>query len=162
MGLLDLVETECARFRCVRRGAIVRIVRDSCALRARFMAASLSLALIYAFACSGACALCTGASAASATETLGCGHATSDAGSGSQQRGPAKPDCFGHHRFDFDVVQSDGLSLVQLSATGYATQLFQGAVRVEGVDVGASFYSDLAPPRLVANFPQQDSSILRI
>jgi len=59
-------------------------------------------------------------------------------------------------------MQSDRLSRLELSATGYATQLFHGAVRVEVVSVGASSLSDLAPPRDVAIFPQQNNSILRI
>jgi hypothetical protein len=146
----------------VRRGDIVRFVRADCGMRARLVAAILSLLLIYAFSCSATCANCLGAEAAAATESQGCGHTAPDAGGGAQQQAPAKPDCFGHHHSSFEIVQSDGLLRVQLSATGYATQLFQGAVRVEVVNVGASFFSDLAPPRNLAIFPQQNDSILRI
>jgi hypothetical protein len=126
------------------------------------VAAILSLALIYAFTCSGACALCMGASAAAATESQGCGHATGGAPRGAQQQAPAKPDCFGHHRFGFEALQSDGLARIQLSATGYATPLFHGAARADVVSVGASFFSDLAPPRVAAVSPQRKISILRI
>jgi hypothetical protein len=131
-------------------------------MRARFVAAILSLALIYAFSCSATCANCLGAGAAAATESQGCGHAASGAPRGAPQQAPAKPDCFGHHRFGFDVMQNDGLSPVRSSATGHATQLSQGAARAEVLNVAASFFSDLAPPRDVTIFPQQNNSILRI
>jgi hypothetical protein len=150
-----------ARFRCVRRGAIVSVVRADCGIRTRFVAAILSLALIYAFTCSPTCANCLGSGAAAA-ESHDCGQAAGGAARGAQQQAPAKPDCFGHHRFGFDVMPGDGVSQVQLRATGYATQLFHGAVRAEVVNVGASFFSDLAPPLDVALFPQQHNSILRI
>jgi hypothetical protein len=127
-------------------------------MRARFVAAILSLALIYAFSCSTVCANCLGARAAAATESQGCGHAASSA----PQQAPAKPDCFGHHRSGFDVMQTDGLSRVQLSASRHAKQLFHGAARREVVNLGASFFSDLAPPRYRAIFPQHNNSILRI
>jgi hypothetical protein len=153
---------KCGGFRRVRRGAIVSLVRASSATRARFVAAILSLALIYAFSCPATCANCLGAGAAAATESQGCGHAASGAPRGVPQQAPAKPDCFGHHRFGFDVIQTDGLSRVPLSATGHAMQLSHGAARVEVLNVDASFISDLAPPRDGAIFPQQNSSILRI
>jgi hypothetical protein len=156
-----LAVMNCARFQCVRGNAIVRIVRVSGGLRARLWAAILSLALVYAFTCSAICANCSGAGAVAA-ESHECGHAEGGAAGGAQQRAPAKPDCFGHHHSGFDVMQGDGLSQVQLSATGYAMQLFHGRVRVEVMNVGASFFSDLAPPRDVAIFPQQNNSILRI
>jgi len=140
----------------------VRIVRVSGAVRARLVTAVLSLALIYAFTCSANCTNCWGAGGAAETQSQACGHAAPDVGGGAQQRAPVKPDCVGHHRFGFDVMQSDRLSRLELSATGYATQLFHGAVRVEVVSVGASFLSDLAPPRDAAIFPQQNNSILRI
>jgi hypothetical protein len=131
-------------------------------MRARFVAVILSLALIYAFSCSATCANCLGAGAAAATESQGCGHAASGAPRGAPQQAPAKPDCFGHHRFGFDVIQTDVLSRVPSSATGHATQLSHVAARVEVLNVDASFMSDLAPPRDVAIFLQQNSSILRI
>jgi hypothetical protein len=131
-------------------------------MRARFVAAILSLALIYAFSCSATCANCLGAGAAAATESQGCGHAASGAPRSAPQPAPAKPDCFGHHRFGFDVMQTGGLWRVQSSATGHAMHLSHGAARMEDVNVGASFFSDLAPPRDVAIFPQQNNSILRI
>lgn len=148
-------------FRRVRGGAIVRIVRVSGAVRARLVTAVLSLALIYAFTCSANCANCFRASGAAETQSQACGHAAPDAGGGAQQQAPAKPDCSGHHRFGFDVMQSDGLSRVEWSAT-YATQLFHGAVRMEVVNVGASFLSDLAPPRDDTVSPQRRISVLRI
>jgi len=140
----------------------VRIVRVSGAVRARLVTAVLSLALIYAFTCSANCTNCWGAGGAAETQSQACGHAAPDVGGGAQQQAPAKPDCVGHHRLGFEFVRSDGLSRLELSATGYATQLFHGAVRVEVVSVGASFLSDLAPPRDAAIFPQQNNSILRI
>ena len=142
----------------MRRGAIVSVVRASGTTRARLVVAILSLALIYAFSCSATCANCLGAGAAATTESQGCGHAAS----GAPQQAPAKPDCFGHHRFGFDVMQTGGISRVPSSATGPAAQLSHRAARLEVVNVGASFFSDLAPPRDVAIFPQQNSSILRI
>jgi hypothetical protein len=160
--LFDLSVMNCARFRCVRRSVIVRFVRVRCALRARFVVTILSLALAYAFACSGACALCMGASAAAATQTHECGHATDGAAGDSQHQAPAKPDCVGHHHSGFEAVQSDGLSRFELSTTSHASQVFDGADRSEVLNVGASLFSDLAPPRLVATFAQQNNSILRI
>jgi hypothetical protein len=162
MRLPDLAAMNCARFRCVRRGAIVRLVRVSCAFRARLVAAILSLALIYAFTCSATCANCLGSGATAATESQGCGHAAADVGSSSHHQGPAKPDCLGHHHSGFEAVQSDGLSRVRLSATGYPAQLFHGAVGAEVVNAGTSFFSDLAPPRDATIFSQQNDSILRI
>src|SRR5271156_775048 len=134
----------------------------SCALRARLVAAVLSLGLIYAFTCSATCANCIGLGATAATESHACGHPAVGAAGGAKQRHPTKPDCFGHHRFDFDVMQSDGLSRVQLSATGSATGLFCGGVRAQVVNIGASFFSDLAPPRSAMISPQRNISILRI
>jgi hypothetical protein len=131
-------------------------------MRARFVAAILSLGLIYAFSCSAICANCLGARAAAAPQSQGCGHAASGAPRGAQQPVPGKPDCVGHHRFGFDAMQTDGPSRVQLSASGHAKQLFHGAARREVVSVGASFFSDLAPPRSMAIFPQHNHSILRI
>jgi hypothetical protein len=129
-------------------------------MRARFLVAIVSLALIYAFSCSGACALCVGGGAV--TPSHECGHAAGGAAGGAQQQAPANPGCFGHHHSGFEAVQSDGLSRIQLSATGYAAQLFHGAVRAEVVNGDASFRSDLAPPRDVAIVPEQNNSILRI
>jgi hypothetical protein len=123
--------------------------------------AVLSLALIYAFTCSANCANCLGASGAAETQSQACGHAA-DAGGGAQQQAPVKPDCFGHHRFGFDVMRSDGLSQFQLSATGYESLFVLSAFRAEIVNVASPFLSDLAPPRDVARFPQQNNSILRI
>jgi len=126
------------------------------------VAAILSLLLIYAFSCSATCANCFAVGAAAVAPSQGCGHEQGGAPRGAQQKAPAKPDCFGHHRFDFDVMASDGLSRLPLSATGQATQLSHGAARREVAHVAASFFSDLAPPRAVAIFPQQNNSILRI
>src|SRR5277367_4413746 len=149
-------------FRRVRGGAIVRIVRVSGAVRARLVTAVLSLALIYAFTCSANCANCLGASGAAETQSQACGHAAPDAGGGAQQQAPAKPDCVGHHRFGFEFVRSDGLSQFQLSTTGYESLFVLSAFRAEIVNVASPFLSDLAPPRDVAIFPQQNSFILRI
>jgi hypothetical protein len=129
-------------------------------MRARFVVAILSLALVYAATCSATCAICLSPGAGLAAETQG--HSCEHAAGGSHQQAPAKPDCLGRHHSSFDVRESGGLSWVQLSATGLATQLFHGAVRVGVVNLGASFFSDLAPPRDVAIFPQQNNSILRI
>jgi hypothetical protein len=131
-------------------------------MRARLMVAILSLALIYAFTCSGHCAICSGAGATAAVESHACEHSAPDAAGGAQQRGPARPDCFGHHRLGFDVMQSDGISRFQLSAMGHASPFFSGAVGADGVIVASSFLSDLAPPRFAAIFPQKNISILRI
>jgi hypothetical protein len=128
-------------------------------MRARFVVAILSLALIYAFTCSATCANCLGSGA---TESHECGRAAGGAADDAQQHAPGKPNCFGHHRFGFDVMQSDGLSRFELSTAGHTSQLVDGGVRAEVVNVGASFLSDLAPPRDVAIFPQQNNSILRI
>ena len=146
-------------FRRMRRGAIVSVVRASRAMRARFVVAILSLALIYAFTCSATCANCLGSGA---TESHECGHAAGGAAGRARQHAPGKPDCFGHHRFGFDVMQSDGLSRFELSTAGHASQLVDGGVRAEVVNMGVSFFSDLAPPRDVAIFPQQHNPILRI
>jgi hypothetical protein len=146
-------------FRQMRRGVIVSVVRASYATRARFVVAILSLGLIYAFTCSATCANCLGSGA---TESHECGHAAGGAAGGAQQHAPGNPDCFGHHRFAFDVMQSDGLSRLELSAAGHASQSVDGGVRAEVLHVAASFFSDLAPPRDVAIFPQQKMSILRI
>ncbi len=133
-------------------------------MRARLLVAILSLALIYAFTCAATCAICLGAGAGSAAETQShaCEHAARDAAGGAQQRGPAKPDCFGHHHSGFEFVQSDGLSRFNLSATGSASQLADGAGSTEAVTLVLSFLSDLAPPRPATIFPQQKISILRI
>lgn len=153
---------EVACFRGMRGGAIVHFVRARGALRARLVAAILSLALIYAFTCSATCANCLDASGAAQTRSQACGHATSDAGGGTQQHAPAKPDCFGHHRFGFEVMRSDGLSQFQLSASDYESVLIVGAFRAEIVNVASPFLWDLAPPRTVAILPLQRISILRI
>jgi hypothetical protein len=123
--------------------------------------AILSLALVYAFTCSATCANCLGEGAAAATESQGCGHAAGTDG-GAQQHAPAKPDCSGHRHSGFEAVPSDGLSLIQLSATGSASQLFVAAVRSEVVNVASALSSDLAPPQGSAISPQRKSSILRI
>jgi hypothetical protein len=151
-------------FRRMRRGAIVSLVRVSSAMRARFLVTILSLALVYAFACSATCAICLGAGAGAAAETQShaCEHAAPAAAGRAQQRGPAKPDCFGHHHSGFEFVQSDGLSRFDLSATGSAGELVDGALNTEAVTSASSFLSDLALPRQAAIFPQRKISILRI
>jgi hypothetical protein len=131
-------------------------------MRARFFVAILSLALAYALTCSATCALCLESSAAAATPSHECGHAAPDAGSGSHRQGPVKPDCFGHHHSAFEFVQSGGPSRAQLSAVDYANQLIHGVTDFNAVDVRASFLSDLAPPRVLADFMPQNISVLRI
>jgi len=131
-------------------------------LRARFVVAILSLALIYGFACSATCAICLGAGGGAKTPSYGCEHAARDGAGGAQQQVPAKPDCFGHHHSGFEFVLSDGLSRVQLGAAGGGRQLAEGLASAEAVNVAASFSSDLAPPRLATVFPQQNIFILRI
>lgn len=126
------------------------------------MVAILSLALVYAFACSATCAICSGADEAAVAQSHGCRHAAGDATGGSQRQTPAKPNCFRHHHSDFEAVQSDGLSRIQLSARGGASQLFVGVVDSEVVIVASSFLSDLAPPRDVADSSQQIMAVLRI
>jgi hypothetical protein len=122
----------------------------------------MSLSLVYAFTCSATCAICSGAAEAAVAQSHGCGHAADGAAGGAQQHAPTKPDCFGHHHPSFDAVQSDGLSRIQLSATGGSSQLFVAAVKSEAVNVASSFLSDLAPPRDAAISPQRKISILRI
>jgi len=146
----------------MRRGAIVSLVRAGSAMRARFLVTILSLALVYAFTCSATCAICLGAGAAAETQSHACEHTAPDAAGRAQQRGPAKPDCFGHHHSGFEFVQSDGLSRFELSATGSASQLVDGTGSTEAVTLVSSFLWDLAPPRQAAIFPQQKISILRI
>lgn len=158
----DLTENNCARFRWVRRGAIVSVVRACGEMRARLVVAILSLVLMYAFTCSAACANCFGAGAAAGTESQGCGHAAHDPVGGAQQRAPTKPDCSGHHHSGFEAVQSDGLSRIQLSATGGASRLFVGAVGREVVNVASPSLSDSARPQDSTISPQRKSSILRI
>jgi len=133
-------------------------------MRARLVVAILSLVLVYAFTCSATCADCFGAGAAAATESQACGHAAPGAVGGAQQQVPAKPDCGLHHHSNFDVLQGDGFSQIQLSASGakHLSQLSAGVVGVETVVVAESFLSDLAPPRCAMNIPQQKFSILRI
>jgi hypothetical protein len=133
-------------------------------MRTRFLVTILSLALIYAFTCSATCAICLGAGAGVAAETQShaCEHAAPDAAGGAQQRGPAKPDCFGHHHSGFEFVQNDGLSRFDLNATGSTSQLVDGAGSSEVVTLISSFLWDLAPPRQAAIFPRQKISILRI
>jgi hypothetical protein len=120
--------------------------------------AILSLALLYAFTCSATCANCLAAGEAAATESHGCGHAAG----GAQQQAPTTPDCSGHHHSGFEAVQTDGLSRIQLSATGGASQLFVNAVSSEVVNVAWSFLSDLAPPQDSTISPQRTIFILRI
>jgi hypothetical protein len=133
-------------------------------MRARFMVAIISLALLYASTCSAGCANCfiAGPRAAAAAQSQDCGHAARVPMRGAQQQAPARPDCSGHHHSSFDVVQSDGLLLIQLSAMGSARQLFVAAVSGEVVNVASSSLSDLAPPRDSTISPQRKSSILRI
>ncbi len=133
-------------------------------MRARFLVTILSLALVYAFTCSATCAICLGAGAGAAAEpqSHACEHTAPDAAGRAQQRGPAKPDCFGHHHSGFEFVQSDRLSRFDLSATGSARQLVDGAVSTEVVTLVSSFLWDLAPPRPATIFPQQKIFILRI
>src|SRR5580700_5685824 len=149
-------------FRRMRRGAIVSLVRASSAMRTRFLVTIVSWALLYAFTCSATCAICLGAGAAAESQSHACEHAAPDAAGGAPQRGPAKPDCFGHHHSGFEFVQSDGLSRFDLSATGSAGELVDGARNTEAVTSASSFLSDLALPRQAAIFPQRKISILRI
>jgi hypothetical protein len=151
-------------FRRMRRGAIVSLVRASSAMRTRFLVTIVSWALVYAFTCSATCAICLGAGAGAAAESQShaCEHAAPAAAGRAQQRGPAKPDCFGHHHSGFEFVQSDGLSRFELSATGFASQLVDGTGSTEAVTLVSSFLWDLAPPRPATIFPQQKISILRI
>jgi hypothetical protein len=125
------------------------------------LVAIVSLALVYVFTCSVACANCFTFGGAAPAESQGCGHAAG-AGGGAQQQAPAKPDCSGHHHSGFEAVQRDGLSLIQLSATGSASQLFVVAVSAEVEDVASSSLSNSAPPKDSAISPQRKSSILRI
>jgi hypothetical protein len=163
MRLADLAVMNCARFRCVRRGAIVCVVRPLYTVRARFLVAILSLALLYASTCSATCANCFGAGEAAATESHGCGHAA-DADGGLHHQCPAKPDCGPRHHLSFDVLQGDGFSQIQLSASAaeHLSHLSSGVVGVEAVVAAASFLSDLAPPRAEMNIPQRKISVLRI
>jgi len=131
-------------------------------MRARFVVAVLSLALIYALTCSATCTICIGAGADVASQSHACGQASPDAGGGAHQPGPAKPDCFGHHHSGFEFVQSDAVMQIRLSTTEHESPLISGAVRTQAAVEVASFRSDLAPPRLATIFPQQKSSILRI
>jgi hypothetical protein len=131
-------------------------------MRARFVVAVLSLALIYALTCSATCTICIGAGAASETQSHACEHTAPNAAGGAQQQVPGKPDCFGHHHSGFEFVQSDAVMQIRLSTTGHESPLISGAVRTQAAVEVASFRSDLAPPRLATIFPQQKSSILRI
>jgi hypothetical protein len=134
-------------------------------MRARFVVVILLLELVYASTCSATCAICLGAAEAAATESQACGHGTgadADADGETQRQAPAKPDCSGHHHSGFEAVQSDGLSRIELGATGGASQLFVGAVSSEVLNVASSFISDLAPPQDSAISPQWKISILRI
>jgi hypothetical protein len=131
-------------------------------MRVRFLVAILSLALTYALTCSATCALCPESSAAAAAPSHECDHASPDAGSVSHRHRPLKPDCFGHHHSGFEAVQADGLSRIQLSATGGASQMSVGAVSSEILNVASSFLSDLAPPQPSTISPQRKISILRI
>lgn len=162
MGISALGEVAC--FRRMPHGAIVHFVRADCAMRARFVVAILSLALIYAFTCSATCAICLspGAGAAAEARSHACENAARDAAGGSHQQEPAKPDCAGHRHSGFEVVQSDGFLRFQLSVRGRASILAEGVVGTDFVNVGSSFSSDLAPPGLESIFPQQKISILRI
>jgi hypothetical protein len=130
-------------------------------MRARLVVAILSLALVYAFTCSAICANCFRMGTAAATESQGCEHAVG-ANGGAKQQAPAKPDCSGHHHSAFEAVQSDGLSRVQLSAAGGASQFFVGAVSGKVVIVASSFFPDLARPQNSTVSPQRNISILRI
>jgi predicted cobalt transporter CbtA len=127
-------------------------------VRARLVAAILSLALIYAFTCSATCAICLGAGAAAETQSHACEHAAG----GSHQQEPAKPDCIGHHHSDFNVVPSDGHLRFQLSVTGRVSVLAEGEVGTDSVNLASSYSSDLAPPRVATIFLQHKTSILRI
>jgi hypothetical protein len=130
-------------------------------MRARFVVVIVSLALVYAFTCSVTCANCLGAGADAVAESQGCGHAA-DTGGGAHQHTPTKPDCFGHHHCGFELVQSDGLSLVQLSARDYASQLIVSVFTREVVNVASSFLSELAPAQDSTISPHRKISILRI
>jgi len=147
-------------------GAIVFVMRARGGMRARFAAAILSLALVYAFMCSATCAICLGSNAATSTaadvENHACEHSGPDAGGGAQKRCPAKRDCFAHHHSGFEFLQSDEVMQFRLSISGHASQLFGGSVRTEAAVEVASFRSDLAPPLYATMFPQQKVSILRI
>ena len=161
MRLPGLEALNCARFRRGRRGAIVSVVRVNGTASARLAVAILSLVLAYASTCSATCANCFGTGAAALAESQGCGHAAGADG-GAQHQAPAKPDCSGHHHSGLEAVQSDGLSRVQLSATGSASQLFVAAVRSEVVNLASLFLADLARPQNSTVSPQRKISILRI
>jgi hypothetical protein len=160
--LADSAVMNCARFRCVRRGAIVPFVRARCSLRARLSAAILSFGLVFSFACSATCANCLSSSAATATESHECGHA-GDGGTGAaQHQTPSRPDCSRHLHAGFEAVQGDALSPIQLSATRGASQLSTGAASSELLKMSLSFLSDLAPPQDAMISLQRNVSILRI
>jgi hypothetical protein len=130
-------------------------------MRARFVVAILSLALVYAATSSATCAICLGSSAPTA-ESHACEHAAPDAAGGAQKQCPARPDCFAHHHSSFEFVQSDAVMQIRLSTTGHASPLVSGPGGTEAVSVASSFFSDLAPPRPAMIFPQQKTFILRI
>jgi hypothetical protein len=133
-------------------------------MRARLVVAILSLALVYAFTCSASCANCfvAGPRAAAATQSQDCGHAAHVPLGDAQPHAPAKPDCSRHHHSGFEAVQSGGFSLIQLSATGSASQLFVATVSGEIENVSSSSLSNSASPQDSAISPQRKSSILRI
>ena len=155
-------------FRRVRRGDIVHLMRGSCAMRARFTVAVLSLALLYASTCWATCAIClrgaTTPVTTPQTQSHDCDHAASNMPVGSHQQHPATPDCYGHHHANFELVQGDGLAQLHFSATSHAhvNQFAANAVNAESVGLPASFLSDLAPPRHATISPPQKISILRI
>jgi hypothetical protein len=151
-------------FRRARRDDIVHLMNRSCAMRARFAVAILSLALLYASTCWATCAICVGSSATAETTSHDCEHAASHPADGSHQQHPATPDCFGHHDASFELVQGDGLAQLHVSATSHAqvNPLAAGAARAETFGPAASSLSDLAPPQLATISPQQKITILRI
>ena len=158
----------CNGFRRARRGDIVHLMRGSCAMRARFAVAVLSLALLYASTCWATCAICPRSSVSPGTtpvtQSHDCEHAASNVPGGSHQQHPATPDCFGHHHASFELVQGDGLAQLHFSAMSHAhvNQFAANTVNAETVGVPASFLSDLAPPWRATISPQQKISILRI
>jgi hypothetical protein len=151
-------------FRHARRGDIVHLMSENCAMRTRFAVAIFSLALLYASTCWATCAICVGSSATTETTSHDCEHAASHPAGGSHQHLPVTPDCFGHHHASFELVQGDGLTQLHFSATAHAlaNPLAPRAVNTETFGVAASSLSDLAPPQLATISPQQKITILRI
>ena len=163
-------------FRRARTGDIVCFVKASCAIRARFAVAILSLALLYASTCSAACAICLHPVSPPITESHDCDHAASNPSTlpggaqsnrtsgDSHRQCPAKPDCLGHRHSSFEFVQGDGQLQFHARAIDYAhaSHLSVSVFNAAADTVAASFLSDLAPPRHATIPSQQKISILRI